>query len=152
MAPEVTVRPWNRRKDRSAIERWPAPSIPEHWMRVLPAGQRQSWAIELRSELVGRLSLREIGLVHNTARMGIYLHPDRYGQGIGTAAILAFLPLSPVDFLIADVALDNERARRCYDKAGFMELYVQQGYAVLGRYTHAPNRVISDSAVRSTVH
>lgn len=138
MAPEVTIQPWDKRRHRSAIERWPAPQLPEHWLRVIPVlGGRQSWAIELAGELAGRISLRGMTDGFFSATMGIYLRPDLYGQGIGSAAIRAFVPIAPVTFVTADVALDNERARRCYDKAGFLELYVRFGYAVLGRWTRA---------------
>lgn len=150
----ISLRPWNRRRDRSEIERWPAPSIPQHWMQVLGemTGQRQSWAIvagddQAGAQLVGRLTLRDFHSVWSNARIGIYLRPDCYGQGIGTRALEAFMALSPVDFLLADVALDNERARRCYEKAGFLELYTQHGYAVLGRYVRASTRSIPRRAV-----
>lgn len=114
----VLVRPWNRRKDRSAIERWPAVVVPH--VQVLPGG-RCSWAIDLNSELVGRITLRNEEEIDGikVGRIGIYLHPARYGQGIGTAALRQFFTIAPVDMIWLDVAKDNHRAIRCYIKVGF---------------------------------
>lgn len=146
MAPEITVRPWHRRRDRSAIEHWPRPELPGHWSTVLDSttGQRQSWAIDQVGDLVGRLTLRGIG--DDQATIGIYLRPDKYGQGIGTAALIAFRQLSPVNYLLAEVAVDNRRARRCYEKAGFLQLQTINNYQILGLYL-APYRTISCRAV-----
>jgi ribosomal protein S18 acetylase RimI-like enzyme len=67
---------------------------------------------------VGRISLREF-CGEFGAKLGIYLHPERYGQGIGTEAMRQFLAIAPVECISLDVAVDNQRAIRCYQKVGF---------------------------------
>lgn len=150
MAPEVSIRVWNRRSDRSAIERWPRAELPKHWAQIrTEGGQWQSWAIDQAGELVGRLTLRDIRQDQGT--LGIYLRPDKYGQGIGTAALIAFREVSPVRFIVADVANDNERARRCYEKAGFLYLQSLGGFSVMGLYL-APYRTFSNGATSSAAN
>ena len=123
MANQIVVRAWHRRKDRSVIERWPAAELPAHWIQSADEndGRRVSWAIDQDGQLVGRITLR--GFNQDRARLGIYLHPGCYGQGIGTEALRQFVGLAPVSTLRLDVRADNQRAIRCYQNAGFRTLY-----------------------------
>jgi RimJ/RimL family protein N-acetyltransferase len=123
MASQVTVRTWDKRKDRRAIGRWPKPTIPAHWVATSHQGRSVSWAVDAEVNhrgmlLVGRISLRDFRGVYS-ARLGMYLHPDYYGQGIGTAALRQFLRIAPVYVILLDVAPDNHRALGCYRNAGF---------------------------------
>lgn len=150
MATEVVVRPWHPRRDRSAIGRWPEPILPLHWAETVAVqGQRQSWAIDHAGQLAGRITLRAFGHneLHNRsmARLGIYLHPELYGRGIGTAALVQFFAISPVDYLRLDVASDNQRAMQCYKRAGFRVfcwLWNRKpvAFVEMDRFINAPDR------------
>lgn len=124
---QITVRPWHKRKDRSAIERWPSVDLPAGWRAIGSRGPRQTWAIDRDGELVGRISLRDFLLAYS-ARLGIYLRSDCYGQGIGTVALREFIAnVAPVQAVVLDVAHDNPRAIRCYQKVGFSEVERSNG-------------------------
>jgi RimJ/RimL family protein N-acetyltransferase len=138
--------------------------IPAEW-RVPPGStpdRRRSWAIELVAgegnapQLVGRITLRDIQSSW-CARLGIYLHPDYYNRGIGTAALRAFLAIAPVETIWLDVSPDNQRAIHCYHNVGFTVM--SQGRSIemcimtpLGRRNmqerfYASSRAIADNAV-----
>lgn len=120
----LTVRPWDRRRDRRQQETWPAPDHPlmHVWTRTPSAGgPRESWAIDLAGMTIGRLTLRE--RAETQARLGIYLAPPWVGQGYGRAALRLFLDrcfrsdgLQRIDL---DVAASNQRALACYLALGF---------------------------------
>lgn len=164
MAPEVNVnvRPWHRRRDRAAIERWPAADLPQHWTVSEPdTGQRESWAIDYAGQLAGRITLRAFAHneLHdrNMARMGIYLRPGLYGQGIGTAALTRFIAISPVGYLRLDVASDNHRAIQCYRRAGFRVfcwLWNRRPVAFIemDRLINASDRATAHSTVCGAAH
>lgn len=73
--------------------------------------------------MIGELALREIDERKRTARLGIHLRADRIGQGYGTDAIAAFLDyfFAVLRFrtLTLEVAENNRRAIRVYEKCGF---------------------------------
>lgn len=155
---DIVVRPW-RRGDTRRAGRWPAPSLPAHW--VTPAepttgGQRENWAISYQGSLVGKLSLYDHGRHHlhsSSARLGVFLRPDMYGQGIGSGALNHFFAVCPVGYLRLDVASDNQRAIRCYKRAGFNVLFYIWGrarvaYIEMERYINAPDRTSSSGAVQ----
>ncbi len=122
----ITVRPWERR-DRSTIAHWPAPEILAAWAATKTAyGNRQSYAIDLRGNLIGRISLRDI-LPGIEARLGVYLHPDYVSQGYGTTALAIFLDVFFSEFLWMrlDVAAANRRAIRCYEKLNFRVVHCE---------------------------
>ena len=118
----VGLRLWTRR-DRSAMGRWPRVDLPMHWQDAGEvSGPRISFAIdELPStQLVGRVTLRDA--TEETARIGIYLHPERCGHGLGSSALLALqrhLFRFGMHALRLDVAQDNTRAVRAYLRAGW---------------------------------
>lgn len=160
-AQTTVVRPW-RRGDQRRIQHWPRPEVPAHW--ITPAerpgsGQRENWAIEDQGRLVGRILLYDLNrhaLHQPSARMGIYLRPGYYGRGIGSAALTQFFTICPVIYLRLDVASDNQRAIRCYRRAGFADLCFIWGegpvaYIEMERHI-APNRAVCVDAVHSTAH
>lgn len=159
MEPSIAVRPWTR-IDRSRVERWERPDLPAHWLTgMVEPGRRESYAIDRGAELVGRITLRGFGVIAvglepwHVARIGIYLRPDCYGQGIGTAALQAFLELSQLiglDLLRLDVAIDNERAIRCYEKVGFVRAK-QLGSLLEMERVIAPGRAIRGNALSQPV-
>lgn len=158
MAASILVRPWKRR-DRSTVERWPAPNLPPHWAVGLPSpGRAVSWAIDRNGHLVGRITQRDeltIGpgfLPWDVGRISIYLHPAYYGQGIGTAALQRFLamPQPGIDSFRLYVAEDNNRAIRCYEKCGFVQL-ARHGALLEMELIIAPDRAIADDSVSRAV-
>jgi RimJ/RimL family protein N-acetyltransferase len=149
--PEITIRDWTR-KDRATIAHWPTIDLPAHWVSVTTATPRRSWAICLQSILVGRVTLREMSLDERSAQLGIYLHPDYLGQGIGTQALLAFMDVAPVRYVYLDVSPDNTRAMRCYEKAGFEAFPGGGAYIRMGRLTRASYGAAHHDAVREPVY
>lgn len=152
MALEVVVRTW-KRSDRSKLARWPEPDLPAHWRKGIESpGQRASWAIDAAGHLVGRITLRGYNPLTRTARIGIYLHPHWYGQGIGTLALTQFVVMAHcgVDYYRLDVAEDNLRARRCYEKCGFVQV---AKYGILVEMERdAPRRVIANNTFSVSLH
>lgn len=124
--PIVGIRVWGRR-DRSELATWPAPDVPAHWRAIYPAaeGRRESYAIDAirpaaPPTLIGRISLRN--MTATSAWLGIYLHPAQCGRGYGPAALRVFqhwLKQEGKRQLWLDVAIDNERAIRAYQKVGW---------------------------------
>jgi RimJ/RimL family protein N-acetyltransferase len=125
----IGIRPWHRRHDRKQIDRWPpySPALPLHWTAAPPAdGACLSYAVDLlalepEDRLIGRISSRPVA--GTARRIGIVLHPDRLGQGFGTEALHL---LGQIDMgltqLLLDVAASNDRAIRCYQRAGFVQV------------------------------
>ena len=92
--------------------------------------------------LIGRITLRDFcadSLTGKSARIGIFLHPDYYGRGIGTEALHLFcqydasLPHESLSVIRLDVALDNKRAIAAYSRAGFRlcGMFYRSGHAYL---------------------
>lgn len=129
----VALRRWDRRRDRSAMTRWPAynPALPAHWLTpVQPVREeRQHIAIApapgvvMTPPLVGRITLHSIE--EGAARLGIALHPDMLGLGLGGEALDLLWQHAWRNLGLAalrlDVAADNRRAVACYRAAGFVE-------------------------------
>jgi RimJ/RimL family protein N-acetyltransferase len=125
----IAIRLWDRRKDRRAIEHWPAysPELPQHWITSpIPASaERLPFAVvdSTSGELIGRITLRN--MIDCRARIGINIHPDRLGQHIGQQALRLLsdhlLAAGGFSALLVDVAIDNLRAVNCYRVAGFRE-------------------------------
>lgn len=128
-----------RWEDMGEMERWPrfaepelqwanfdlkTPAQKEAWFRQeLHDPSRKRFAITLDGRLIGVLGLRAIDYRQGRATLGIRLSAGEVGKGYGTDAIKALLAhafgsmrLRHVDL---DVAEDNGRARRCYEKCGF---------------------------------
>ena len=118
----VGVRPWTR-QDRSALARWPSLETPAHWAQSGPvSGPRISYAVDLIpiAQLIGRITIRN--QVGGLADLGIYLHPEWLGRGYGPAALLVmqrYLFAQDMRALTLDVAVDNDRAIRAYQRAGW---------------------------------
>jgi RimJ/RimL family protein N-acetyltransferase len=146
----VELTTWNRRHRRQ-INKWPETNLPKLWLkpRTESKGLRQSWAIVEKGtgELVGRLTIRD----HNnrSCRLGIYLHPERLGQGFGRLAITAFQQLQIVDEIHLDVASDNLRAIRCYIACGFRVVDLVGQYVEMV-WSNGKSISISDFSSNST--
>lgn len=129
-----------RREDADVAATWPRFTEPElQWanLSLRTPSEREAWfrheqsasnrlrlAVTTRDgELAGFLGLREIDWRQRRATLGIRLSPLHVNRGLGTDAIRTLLRyafdelgLVRVDL---DVAVHNQRARRCYEKVGF---------------------------------
>jgi|HigsolmetaAR201D_1030396.scaffolds.fasta_scaffold02991_2 RimJ/RimL family protein N-acetyltransferase len=133
------IRPW-RRHDDIVAEQWPPYDDPLDTLWNLPrqlsanssqwshgfevSSMRRTWAVDdLRGQLIGRISLREIDERAGVARLGITFGAPYVGQGLGTEALAAFLDgyFNDLNFraMVLDVAAPNQRAVRCYRRLGF---------------------------------
>ncbi|MBX0326971.1 GNAT family N-acetyltransferase [Oscillochloris sp. ZM17-4] len=120
----IGIRPWHRRHDRRQIDHWPpyTPTLPAHWLAASRAsGERLSYAVDLLGvHLTGRISLL---ISDSAARLGIALHPGHLGSGLGTEAMSLMLVVGRqlgLSTLQLDVAAENIRAARCYQRAGYV--------------------------------
>lgn len=123
----IGIRPWGRR-DRSQISRWPPyqPALPPHWTAAAAPseGARSSYAVDLLAappadRLIGRISVR----VGSRIMVGIVIHPDHLGGGLGTESLLILKRVVTslgLAELHLDVSTSNPRAVRCYMRAGFV--------------------------------
>ena len=128
----LTLRPWDRRKDRQAQDRWPADPSPFAQVWRIQAhnpypGPRVSWAIRLREDesTIGRVTLRDID--SPVARLGIYVAAPWTGRGLGSEALRLLLDASfnrmGFEQIALDVAASNQRALKCYMGLGFQLQY-----------------------------
>ncbi|AEB06295.1 GCN5-related N-acetyltransferase [Coriobacterium glomerans PW2] len=106
-------------------------------------GQRQNFTgVECDGALVGFFNLQDCG---DTVFLGIGVRPDACSKGYGTVIMRAAIEESRRRFATKPIELDvrewNERAIRCYEKAGFtavgsvsQETYAGEGVFVRMRY------------------
>lgn len=123
----VALRPWTRH-DRRGLANWPPPNMPMAWLNAGDIeGHRTSYAIDSLPEVeaIGRITIRDVR--DGGGRIGIYLRSDHLGYGYGTAALNLFQNWAfrsvGLLWLRLDVAVDNVRAVRCYEKCGWRELH-----------------------------
>ncbi len=79
--------------------------------------------LDRAGRIVGTLGLRNIDYYSAEATLGIIIRADAVGQGYGTDAIRNVLAYAfgtlGMRRVLLDVAENNIRARRCYEKIGF---------------------------------
>src|SRR5919204_6988155 len=157
--PRVRIRPFTR-ADVDAWQRWPdyaepllvgtsprrmSPEQRSRWFEDVTERQRQlPFAIEdEHGELIGRVFLRHVQRSQGSAVLGIDLHAHRLGQGYGSEALRAFLDyyFNSMGFrrMLLSVAAHNVRARRCYEKLGFVVLGSRWDAHLGPDVTHDPN-------------
>jgi RimJ/RimL family protein N-acetyltransferase len=140
--PRVRIRPFTR-ADVDAWQAWPdypdpllvgtsprrmAPEQRTRWFEDITQRQRQiPFAVDdLAGQMIGRIFLRHVRRDEGSAVLGIDLHPDRLSQGLGTEALGIFLShfFDELDFrrMLLSVAAHNTRARRCYERLGFVSI------------------------------
>ena len=88
---------------------------------------KRSYAIEnLRGEVIGYLSIRDIKWLKRESELGIVMNPNAMNKGYGTDAIQAFLEYYFRDMRMSSIVLRaakyNERAIQCYKKCGFRKI------------------------------
>lgn len=137
IGPRVRLRLW-RHFDNVTQDSWPPFSDPTqvfwHISRRMTAADltwsydydpsRYVWAVETHSgTLVGRISLRDVDKRKSEARLGISFGSPYVSQGLGSEALLVFLPyyFGTMGFrrIVLDVAGSNRRAIHCYERLGF---------------------------------
>ena len=134
----VTLRDLTRR-DVDEMARWAKYSEPEFtWANFDPrsefdkdvwfssghtASNRRYAILDRNNQLIGVIGLRNIDFYRSEATLGIRLSADKVNQGYGTDAIVTLLDHAfssmGLQRVLLDVAEDNLRARRCYEKCGF---------------------------------
>lgn len=103
-----------------------APSMRDAWYDdlVFRQGQIPFAVDDFDGRMIGRIFLRHVKRAEGTAVLGIDFAPDFVGQGFGTDALRTFLDyyFGPMGFrrLLLSVAAYNLRARRSYERCGFV--------------------------------
>jgi len=86
--------------------------------------RRRFVVVDERGEIIGTVGLRNLDLQRGEATLGIIIRADRVGKGYGTDAIQTIIcyafDVLDLERVILDVAESNRRARRVYDKLGFV--------------------------------
>jgi len=85
---------------------------------------RKCFVVEnMKGEIIGYISLRDIKFFRRKSELGIVFDPKVINQGYGTDALCNFLELYfnrlRMKILTLKVAKFNKRAIRCYKKCGF---------------------------------
>ena len=133
-----------RREDADEIARWPhytepdllwanyhfrGPADKDLWYRFSISDPSQIRLAITRvdgGEVIGLIGLRHINRSVGNATLGIRMSPDVVGRGLGTSSVRAIVryAFDPVGMGLKRVFLDvvegNMRARRCYEKVGFV--------------------------------
>ncbi|MHB1416879.1 MAG: GNAT family N-acetyltransferase [Chloroflexota bacterium] len=127
------------RSDLDEMDHWPSYKEPDlQWANfsLRSAAQKQAWyrqeaydptrkrfGVFLKGRLIGVLGFRSIDYRRRRATLGIHLSAGEVDRGYGTDAIRAALTYAfgkmDLNEVNLDVAEDNLRARRCYEKCGF---------------------------------
>ena len=87
-------------------------------------GTQVRFAIADRSDdtLLGTVGFHSISILHQSAEVAYDLHPDRWGQGLATAACLAMIGWAFAQGLSriqATVLADNQASLRVLERSGF---------------------------------
>lgn len=97
------------------------------WLERVPRSEtdRVLMIQRLDGRPIGMMGLHRIDQVHRQAELGIFIgEKDCWGQGYGTDAIRTLLRFAfdQMNFhrIYLRVDVDNVRARRCYEKCGFV--------------------------------
>lgn len=134
----VTVRSLTR-ADVDEMCRWPKYTEPQfQWANFEPRSEfdKDVWfscgtgvtskryaILDKENRLIGVVGLRNIDRLRGEATLGIRMSAAEVNQGYGTDAILTLLEHAFCSMRLRrvnlDVAEDNWRARRCYEKCGF---------------------------------
>lgn len=95
------------------------------------------YAVIYDGEVIGYLGIKKINILTKTSTLGFVLSPDYVDGGFGTVVLSEFLRIYFTSFnmkkMVLEVAAYNPRAKRVYEKMGFVEA----GY-YLDRYPNDP--------------
>ena len=83
---------------------------PEHWREWL--GRQDVWVDERDGVVVGFAAVYEARLL-----TGLYVHPDRQGEGIGDALLAEAVTAGASELWVYE---DNPGARRFYERRGWV--------------------------------
>lgn len=102
-----------------------------HYVRVRANPDNTLLAIEEDGELVGTIASFEM---FGDRDIAYWIDPARWGQGIATRALVAFLELERTRPLVGRVAEHNVGSANVLARAGFVEIGTDTGFAPgLGR-------------------
>ena len=146
---DVVVRP-RRRSDAEAFARLHETESVVDGTFQLPFQSALSWerrfevtqpgshvlVAEVSGELVGATGLFPLGpspRMRHAADFGMAVRPDAQGRGVGEALMRAVIDLADrwlgLERLVLEVYVDNERARRLYERHGFVVEGVERAMA-----------------------
>ena len=98
----------------------------EAWFRGHDPSRRPLWVMEDGGETIGWLSLSDFfdrrPAYHATAEVGIYVHPDRRGEGVGRRLVEEALGRAPglgIKTLTAGIFAHNEASVALFEGFGF---------------------------------
>jgi diamine N-acetyltransferase len=136
------------RGDVDEMARWPRFAEPDlQWANIelSTPRERDAWYERSRSNatrrrftifapdgrVVGTIGLRNIDLRFGEGTLGIIVNAADVGGGYGTDAVHAIVRYAfqrmGLRKVYLDVAEGNERARRCYDRVGFVRIGQHRG-------------------------
>ncbi|MEW6662034.1 MAG: GNAT family N-acetyltransferase [Bacillota bacterium] len=113
---------WEQRED---LYRYMNHTKPMSWdeQRNYPADNCLLWMIEINGQPVGAVWLEEIDKQHSRAKLGILLEAGSREKGLGTEVVLRVCNYALYQVKLGLVYLfvreTNQRAIRCFQKAGF---------------------------------
>ncbi|HLK41876.1 MAG TPA: GNAT family protein [Thermoleophilia bacterium] len=111
---------------------WPGISADHLREHIAGGGGSTACAIELDGRTVGMIQFHEEEDDFRHAGLDLFLDPAVHGRGLGGEAIVLLgrhlIEAQGHHRLTIDPALANERAIRCYEKAGFRRVGVLRSY------------------------
>lgn len=112
------------------------PDIPESQLmdwyhaKKIPVFRWLYGAKDSDGALLGYMTVKHINRLFRTAELGIVFDPGRLGQGYGTQSMIAFLRhyffTKNMREIHLRVATFNVRAKRAYEKVGFVEYQIRK--------------------------
>jgi RimJ/RimL family protein N-acetyltransferase len=94
--------------------------------------RRRFVIVDRMNQIVGTVGLRNLDFRSGEGTLGIIVRADAVGRGYGTDAIrnLLHFAFETLGFrrVLLDVADNNPRARRCYERLGFSEIGRRLGF------------------------
>jgi putative acetyltransferase len=148
--PQVVIRPMKADDYRDLHAVWTHPQVMWQTMQIPSLSEDQArerttnpppgmhrFVAEVEGHVVGSLGLT-VGTRRraHTASMGMMVHPDYWGQGIGSRLMEAVIDLADNYLNLVRIELevypDNERAIALYRKYGFQEEGRKRKYAFRG--------------------
>jgi len=122
--------------------------------------RRRFVIVDERGEIIGTVGLRNLDFLRGEGTLGIIIRADRVGKGYGTDTVRAVaryaFDVLDLERVILDVAETNRRARRVYEKLGFVVSGQHRGPGnanyidmILDRTTFEQNSAMKTSGTRS---
>ena len=108
------------------FDQWSPAEVAERWREIVADPERTTLVVETEGRVCGYVGFGrarddDLDPAHTAEIYGLYVHPDRWGEGLGWALLQAACR-ALLERGYRDVSLwtmrDNARARRFYERAG----------------------------------